>query len=81
VGKKKRKDAEPLLDPARLEKLQQRLARGELSDADREEVVRLLTLYIDLREKLAGSVPSVKQLRSSLGRRLKGPVSSGDPDA
>lgn len=80
--KSRKRDAKPLLDPARLEELEQRLASGELSDADREEVVRLLHLYIDLRQKLAGSFPSVKQLRGFLGRRRrKGPDSSEDPDA
>lgn len=80
MGKRKR-DSKPQVDPAKLEKLIGRLERGELSDTDRQEVLRLLHVYLDLREKLSGSAPSVTQLRSFLGRRLKGPASSDDPES
>jgi len=77
----KNKNAEPRLDPAKIEALAQRLERGELSEEDRLEVVRLLQVYLDLREKLAGSVPSVKNLRSFLSRRLKPSPAARDASA
>jgi hypothetical protein len=77
----KNENAEPRLDPAKIEALLQRLERGELSEEDRLEVVRLLQVYLDLREKLAGSVPSVKKLRGFLSRRLKATPASRDAPA
>lgn len=73
------KKADPRLDPAKLEALLQRLERGELSEQDRLEVVRLLNLFLQLRDTLAGSVPSLTRLRSLLSGRTKDAPSSTDP--